>query len=92
MPIFTIAVKADDPRLIEALTKYHSARITDEDKVSELLLTEHNIKLSCAFITSFCRIITRANNMKSGSTVKRRWKAMGLLGPKQFQFALVNWL
>ena len=38
-------VTADNPILQEALEKYHHQLITDNNRISELLLADHNIEM-----------------------------------------------
>lgn len=40
-----IPVSADDPVLQEALKEYHRRLITDNDKISELLLADYKIDM-----------------------------------------------
>ena len=39
-------VTADSPILQEALEKYHRRLITDNNRISELLLVDHNIEMN----------------------------------------------
>jgi hypothetical protein len=43
--IFFATVTADSPILQEALEKYHRQLITDNNRISELLLADHNIEM-----------------------------------------------
>jgi hypothetical protein len=43
--IFFATVTADSPILQEALKKYHCQLITNNNRISKLLLADHNIKI-----------------------------------------------
>jgi hypothetical protein len=45
LPILFAAVSADSPILQEALEKYHHRLITDNKRISDLLLADHKIDM-----------------------------------------------
>ncbi len=42
-----LVVKADNAGLVSALQAYHREMLTDNKKIAERLLVDHNIKMRC---------------------------------------------